>query len=274
MRVSDLTVPVSSMIYMLAAALFCLIVPIAVLLWWKKKHPTVSIIPALVAAAGFFVWALVLEQLLHLLVLPYVMDTVVPYVIYGTLAAGIFEETGRFVIFKLLMKKTVAKGNPADAVMYGIGHGGFEAIFLVSMTMVSYFVIAVLMNTGNTAILFEGMTEENIALGEQQLEMIAGSGAVTYIMTCVERLIAMTVHISLTVIVFTAAVYPKKWWLYPAAILVHALFDTPVAMYQKAVISMPVMYVCITLLTIPMVIAAVKLYRSMAGDYDRRARIS
>ncbi|MDD5946885.1 MAG: YhfC family glutamic-type intramembrane protease [Oscillospiraceae bacterium] len=269
MNVDALTVPVSSMICMVLAALFCIAAPILILLMWKKKYPDADIRHALIGAAGFFIFALVLEQLLHLVMLPLVMNSVVLYVIYGTLAAGVFEETARFITYKLILKKTTAKGNPADAITVGIGHGGFEAMVVVPMMMVSSFVLAVLMNTGNTAMLFEGMSEVEIALGEQQLQTVAANGVGYYMMACVERLMAMTVHICWSVCVFAAAAERKLWWLYPASILMHAFLDTPVALFQKNVLSMPVMYLC---LLVPMAIAvgaAVVVYRQMAKRYQQ-----
>ncbi len=271
MNIETLTVPVSSMIFMVLTALFCVAAPIVILLLWKKKYPAMDIRHALIGAAGFFVFALILEQLLHLVMLPLVTDSVVLYVLYGTLAAGVFEETARFITYKLILKKTTARGNPADAITVGIGHGGFEAMALISMTMVSNFVIAVLMNTGNTAMLFEGMTEENIAVGEQQLQMIASNGAGYYIMACVERLMAMTVHICWSVCVFAAAAERKLWWLYPVAIIMHALLDTPVALFQKGVLSMPVMYLSILLPMAIAIAAAVAVYRYMAKRHQQTA---
>lgn len=269
MSVDALTVPVSSMICMVLAAIFCIALPILVLVLWKKKYPDADIRHALIGAAGFIVFALILEQLLHLVMLPLVMDHVVLYVIYGTLAAGVFEETARFFTYKLVLKKTTAKGNPADAITVGIGHGGCEAMLIVPMMMVSYFVLAVLMNTGNTAMLFEGMSEAEIALGEQQLQTVASNGVGYYIMACVERLMAMTGHICWSVCVFAAAAERKLWWMYPASILMHGLLDTPVAMYQKQVLFMPVMYLCVLGFLVISIAVAAKVYRHMAKRYQQ-----
>jgi uncharacterized membrane protein YhfC len=48
------------------------------------------------------------------------------YAVLGALLAGLFEETGRFIAFKFLLKKRTDR---KTAISYGIGHGGFEAIF-------------------------------------------------------------------------------------------------------------------------------------------------
>ena len=47
------------------------------------------------------------------------------YVLYAGLAAGLFEETGRFMAFKYLLRRS---GGRETAVSYGLGHGGYECL--------------------------------------------------------------------------------------------------------------------------------------------------
>ena len=49
--------------------------------------------------------------------------------------AGIFEETGRFLAFKTVLRKK--QGKDINALMYGAGHGGFEAAALLGITMIN-----------------------------------------------------------------------------------------------------------------------------------------
>lgn len=90
---------------MLISGLFCIIMPIALLIIFKLKNKEISLFPALIGAAMFFAFAMVLEQLLHLIMRPIVSGSVIAYSVYGALAAGVFEETGRFIGFKFLLKK-------------------------------------------------------------------------------------------------------------------------------------------------------------------------
>ena len=57
------------------------------------------------------------------------------YALYGGLMAGLFEETGRYLAFSFALKKYRAKN--VNALMYGAGHGGFEAIVIVGLTMIN-----------------------------------------------------------------------------------------------------------------------------------------
>ena len=52
-----------------------------------------------------------------------------------------------------------------------------------------------------------------------------------------ERMFALTIHISLSVIVFYSVYENRRLWLYPAAILLHALIDAPAALAQVGVLT-------------------------------------
>ncbi len=248
----------------LISLFFCAIlsfaIPITAVIVFKKKHPEASLLSAVIGAATFVVFALVMEQLLHLVMLPLVLGSTVAYVLYGTLAAGVFEETGRFVACKLLMKKRT--GN-ANAVMMGIGHGGIEAIILVGFGMISYIATALMVNSMGIGGIAEmsGITDEaNLALLNQQVNGIAAFAISTALVNIVERVLAMTLHISMSVVVMKAATVKGKLWLYPAAIVMHAVFDVPAALYQRGVIpSIWLLELILAVLAVGSVFAALKI---------------
>lgn len=223
-------------------ALLGFLIPLAALIVYKLRHRKASLLSAVFGAATFIVFALILEPLMHLIMLPLVMNSDIGYVIYGTLAAGIFEESGRFVVCKLLMKK---RSDNENAIMLGIGHGGIEAIILMGLVMLSYLVNVLVVNSMgfeefvNTA----GATSpETIDALRAQLESIGKCDVPFVLLSAFERICAMTLHISMSVVVMKSASVPGKLWLYPAAIIMHALFDVPAALYQRGIISE--MWVC------------------------------
>ena len=93
--------------------------------------------------------ALVLEQVFHFVIVKLtgnvLLDNIWLYAIYGGLAAGLFEETGRLAAMGLCMKKRLDKQN---AIMYGIGHGGIEAILIAGLSGISNIISAILVNSG------------------------------------------------------------------------------------------------------------------------------
>lgn len=214
-----------------------ILLPVAAVAVFKLKFRRTSLLSAVIGGAAFIVFALVLEQILHLVMLPVVMNSTIAYVIYGTLAAGVFEETGRFIACKFLMKK---RSDNANAVMLGLGHGGTEAIILVGFSAVSSLITAIMVNSMGFdlfAKLAGANTPELVELLNAQLQSLQAINIPIVLLTLFERIAAITVHVSLSVIVMKSVYAKGKLWLYPAAVLLHALFDVPAALYQRKVIS-------------------------------------
>jgi len=199
-------------------------VPVGLFFGLRKRFGLKGM-PLLAGAIVFFVFVEILESVMHLLVLHPAADgtnALLPshpwvYVAYGALAAGIFEETGRFTAFHILKKKFTGV---RTAISYGIGHGGIEAILVAGVTMVSDLAISAMINTGNTNI------------GQATVTTLTGTAPYMFYMSGVERLLAILLHLSLSVFVWTAVTRRGFGWLYPVAILLHALADVPAAMYQ------------------------------------------
>lgn len=61
-----MTVPTSSLIAMGAAAAFCALLPIGILIWWRRTERT-RLLPALWGALAFLLFARGLEMGLHYL---------------------------------------------------------------------------------------------------------------------------------------------------------------------------------------------------------------
>ena len=99
-------------------------IPVAAALVWRFALHKGTMKATFIGAGMFFLFAIILERLLHMVMVPVVSGNVVLYVVYGAVAAGVFEETARFLSFRFLMKNSRSAEN---AVSYGLGHGGFEA---------------------------------------------------------------------------------------------------------------------------------------------------
>ena len=214
--------------------LLAIAIPAAAIIIYKVKNKETWLPAVFIGAGTFFVFALILEQLLHAVMLPVIGDSVAGYVIYGALAAGIFEETGRFVAYKTLMRKHYTTKN---SIMMGLGHGGFEAMILIGTMMLSYLVLAITVNSvGMDEVLNSvGNDEALIEAAKTQIEAISGFGFINVGLTIFERLIAMTVHVCFSVWVYKAVSVKGKLWLFPAAALAHAVIDIAAALYQKGV---------------------------------------
>ena len=65
----------------------------------------------------------------------------------------------------------------------------------------------------------------------------AAQPPVTFLLSGVDRIFTLTIHISLSVIVFYSVYENRRLWLYPAAILLHALINIPAALARVGVLT-------------------------------------
>lgn len=259
-------VPNITFISLVAELLFVIIIPTVLLIVWQKKTKS-RILSYVIGAASFFLFALVLEQISHTFCI--VLDNPVSrainntpalFVAYGALAAGIFEETGRFISFKLFGKKIFT--DKKNSVAYGIGHGGFEAIFLIGLTVVNMLIYAFMINSMGVEQFTLIAGEANKEALEATAQSLLSFSPASCLLAILERISAISLHISLSVLVYIAAKDKKKVWLYPVSILLHAAFDVAPAMYQiKLINSMAMVEGIIFAAALIFSVAAVIVYR-------------
>src|SRR5574341_140938 len=134
------------------------------------------------------------------------------------LAAGLCEEIARYLVYRWWLKSARSW---KEALMFGAGHGGIEAVIfgvLAALTVVNIFILSRIdLNT-------LPMTAEQIAATQQQLSEFLNAPWYAHLLGAVERLFALCVHISLAVLVLQTFARRNLLWLV-AAILWHALVD-------------------------------------------------
>ena len=227
------TVSTSSMLLMLLTAVLGIALPlIAAIIWCRKKHEPFTTV--LIGAATFLLFAIVIEKPLQALVIS--LDSPVSQfvnarpVLWGIIVGlfpGLFEETGRFVAFKTVLRKRKQR---ETGLSHGIGHGGFEALFILGITYIEYFVFAIMLNQGSFVELMiepvkDTLTPEVVKQITGIVEQITTFSAATMGVALVDRLIAVLYHIGASIMVFYAVKDKKKWWLYPLSILIHTVID-------------------------------------------------
>lgn len=225
-------IPTSTMVMMGLTGLLSVLLPFIFILVLRRRFK-IQWVPILIGAGIFILFAMVLEQVTHMFVLQPEADGTIPliadspwlYVLYGVLAAGIFEETGRLFAFLLMKRKYKAVDS---AVSYGIGHGGIEAVIIVGLAMLNSIIIGIMINSGSSLV-------ENLPPGT--VETLSGTPVYMYILSAIERVFAITVHIALSVLVWVAVMKKGRWWLFPLAVVLHALTNTTAAMMQAGLLS-------------------------------------
>jgi len=229
-------IPALSIIFMSVSAIISIGTPIAVFLYFRKKFDS-KIFPMILGLIGFAVFVLILESLVHNIVIDKIIfrdRSPALFIVYGVLMAGIFEETARLIAFKILKKKYEGI---STALSYGIGHGGLESILLAGVSLIFAIILSILLNTGNIDLITGKMTGAALDAINRQIETMRITAPYVFLFSGMERICAIGIQLSLSVIMFYAVFGNKKLWLYPVAILCHAIIDVPAAAMQAGVIK-------------------------------------
>ena len=217
-------------------------IPVIFFIYWRRKHKEQTKLSWLIAGAiGFIVSARVLELGVHYFCIladnpisRFINGNTAAFVLYGIMMAGLFEECGRYIVLKYIMKKNRTREN---SVLYGIGHGGIEILAVLLPSIITFLAVAVMFSAGDTenALRTLNITEETAAAALPTVQSAAAFDYGMMAANVIERLFAMFLHIGLTVIVYYGVVNAKKMYL-PLAILLHMLMDTFPALYQRSVV--------------------------------------
>ena len=203
----------------------CFALPIGCLIYLiaAKKH---AVIPVLVGAAVFTVFQLILR--VPLLSALSGMDWYTAmakspwlYGVFLGLTAGIFEEVGRYIGYRTLLKKY---GRWIDGFAFGVGHGGMEAVVLVGLTNISNLALAFAINNGSFDKLATMLPADT---GQQIVSQLTGATPFYILLGGVERIFAFAIQIALSILVLYAVVQRKPLYLL-LAVLAHMLVDAPV----------------------------------------------
>jgi len=111
------------------------------------------------------------------------------------LAAGVFEETSRWVLFKFILKNNRTWN---EGVLVGAGHGGVEAFIL---GLLGIFTVINMLVLRNMDLSTTGISPEQLAAAQQQVTAFWESPAYVGFLGFVERIFAITLHIALSVMV-------------------------------------------------------------------------
>lgn len=230
--------------------LLAVIIPIAIALIWKFwKHEKFTTI--LVGAATFVLFALILEKTIqNALVFPTTMGLPdhaasqfinarpILWALVLGLFPGVFEETGRFMAFKTVLRN---RRNRETSISYGIGHGGIEVILVLGINYIVYIVYAVMINTGT----FQGIIDqvaEQAPFQEEAIRALADQLAVFSFADIgtgmFERVFAFLFHVGASILVFYAARDKGRFWLYPLAILLHTALDSLAGLNMAKVVQL------------------------------------
>ena len=135
-----------------------------------------------------------------------------------SLTAGLFEEVGRYVGYRLFMRheeKTWSK-----AIMYGIGHGGIESIVLVGVLSLLSLVNIIVTSSINLNVLTTSQHKTVI----QQFAALNAQPVWFPLLSGWERLWTLPIQIAFSVMVLQVFRRNNVGWLW-LAIIAHTIVD-------------------------------------------------
>ena len=265
------TVPALSFVTMGISLLFGIAIPLGLFIFYRKKYDC-KIKPFITGCITFLVFAIVLESICHAIILAggrqeFIMARPLLYGLYGGLMAGLFEETGRFLAFKTVLKDSHDTDN--TALMYGAGHGGFEVFYILFASSISNIVMAAMINSGNTQLLTASLTGDKLSAMQQLIDTLVTTKPLAYCAGIIERLPAVAFHISLSLIVWFAAKNKEKWYLYPLAIILHLVLDAATATLAAYKVNVVLIEAFIYVFAIAIIFLALKIWRKNSGSNSR-----
>lgn len=192
------------------AAAICLIGPVLLALWWHRR--TGAPFRALGAGAlVFFVSQVVLRLPWQIPLGRWIQEHrewLIPFLLFSSLTAGLFEETGRWAGYKYLLRSERSR---RVGVMFGLGHGALESILLAGLPLAGLLVTWVMAARGliSAGPVLDGLRQQTATLDFWRIQLAA-----------LERASAMAVHVGLALIVLQIWIRGGIRWLV-LAILLH-----------------------------------------------------
>jgi len=206
-------------------ALLEIVVPLALGYWIVKRFGISWKVFALGALSFIVVQVvhvplvLVTQTPLYLAVLPLGTTAAVAVLaVYLGLLAGLFEEVGRYLVYRYIFRRQEIPLTRENGLMFGTGWGGVESMIvalLVLTSMVSYIAL-----TGDGSMLF---LPDDPAV-QAQVEALRALTPLDILPGLAERMMTITLHIAWSLMVLAAVVYGKKGLL-ALAVLWHAAVD-------------------------------------------------
>ena len=210
------TVPAGSVAGMIFSLAVAFGLPIGLYLYLKhKKYARTSSFVA--GMAVFVLFAMVLETLVHSLVFRLtgtaITGSLFLYAVYAGLMAAAFEETGRYLAMRFVLRH---RFDGKNALMYGAGHGGVEAMLLLGLASINNIVNSTLINSGSLPGVLEGLDEATAQTVLEGVSQLWTAPSYLFFIGGFERIVAIGLHIALSVLVWRAVRDGKASWYWAA----------------------------------------------------------
>jgi uncharacterized membrane protein YhfC len=138
------------------------------------------------------------------------------------ISAGLFEEFSRYCVYRwwIIDARTWSQG-----ILFGAGHGGFEAIILGIISLYAFVQLIAIKNIDLSTI----VSADQISLARQQIDMYWSMPWYDSLIGALERVFALPLHVAASVLVLQAFIRNQFRWVW-FAVGLHAFLNA-VAVY-------------------------------------------
>jgi len=254
-------VSITTIVACVITLLVSLVLPVAVMIGFALKNKKQGIVSAwLLGAAGFFLTQMLI-RLPILTVLQsqswfaaFAQNNLFLYSFVLAFTAGLFELAGRFAVAKLMEKRLTWKRSLAA----GLGHGGIEAMLLIGMTYVNNLIYIGMINSGY----YDTLIAQTAGMGVDvtQLELVRtqliGMSPAMFLLAGFERLLAMTGHLAMSVLVCYGVAHKKVGICVLMCLGIHTLIDLTagISLALPQNIAYPIIYAILVVMAVVSVV--------------------
>jgi len=216
-------VKTSSIIFISISLLLSLVLPlvVAIVLHKKLRFAWKSV---LVGALVFLVFQILtripllgyLQQ--NLWYQAFSMSYPIIALLLVALSAGLFEEIGRYIGFRLLLRRHL---DWEGGIAYGIGHGGLESLY-IGTAFLNYLIYSFLINAGKAP----------PQLSKSVISALTDTAPPLFVVGGIERVLAFVVQVGLSLVVLYGIKSKRSTFLL-LAIALHTLLDFGAIMFAR-----------------------------------------
>lgn len=230
-----MTVRLSSIVFLTISLLLSVVFPIVatVVLHVKLRFAWKSVF------VGILVF-LVFQLLTRIPVLTYLKKTAqyaalsitspVSLILLVAFSAGLFEETGRYIGFRFLLRDFQ---DWRSGIAYGLGHGGLESLYIGITGFLKYVIFSVMVNTGRTS-----------SVPASAISALTSAAPPTLVVGGIERVLALIVQIGMSlVVVYGIRTHKPAFFL--LAIVLHTLLDFGALLLASAGVLFSELYLAV-----------------------------
>lgn len=182
-------------------------------------------------------------------------------ILYGlglAFTAGLFELAGRYAVALLLRKRLTCR----RALAAGLGHGGIEAMVLIGLSYISNIVLMLMIRSG-----------ADLSQAQTAVQTLIATPAGLFLLAGFERLLAMTGHVAMSMLVCYGVRTGKKLPCVLLCLGMHTLMDSTacISMFIGRGLSQTVAYWIIYAILTAIGVVSLLLIREMHRRWPEEA---